>query len=216
MRRYAVLSKQNQSSLLIASFRHLRVQISHNLFLFFLAGHDTTASSLTASLYFFAKYPHMQEQAYQEVKNTLGDKDSIELDDLSKVIRLICANREHYPSLILLLQLSYLTMFIKETLRMRPPVGSGLARKVNKDGVVLGGYHIPKGTAVTASIWAAHYDSMYGSHPKPWSALDHSSIHPLVHSHRQWPDPHTFKPERFADEDKVGDILTFSAGPRIW
>lgn len=146
-------------------------EISHNLFLFFLAGHDTTASSLTASLYFFAKYPHMQEQAYQEVKNTLGDKDSIELDDLSK--------------------LSYLTMFIKETLRMRPPVGSGLARKVNKDGVVLGGYHIPKGTAVTASIWAAHYDS------------------------KQWPDPHTFKPERFADEDKVGDILTFSAGPRI-
>jgi cytochrome P450 len=35
---------------------------------------------------------------------------------------------------------------------------------------------------------------------------------------RQWPEPYTFKPERFAkDGENAGqDIWTFSTGPRIW
>jgi cytochrome P450 len=42
-------------------------------------------------------------------------------------------------------QLDYLSMFLKETLRMRPPVGGTTGRTVVADNVVMGGYVIPKG-----------------------------------------------------------------------
>jgi hypothetical protein len=55
-------------------------------------------------------------------------------------------------------------MFLKETLRMRPPVCSvgAAGRTVVADRVVLGGYVIPKGVTVSASIAALHYDETYG------------------------------------------------------
>jgi hypothetical protein len=59
-------------------------------------------------------------------------------------------------------QLEYLSTFLKETLRMRPPVGNTTGRTVIKDeGVVMGGYIIPKGVSVAPSIWSAHYDAKY-------------------------------------------------------
>jgi cytochrome P450 len=34
----------------------------------------------------------------------------------------------------------------------------------------------------------------------------------------QWPDPYTFKPERFAADKQAAkrDIWSFSTGPRVW
>jgi cytochrome P450 len=61
-------------------------------------------------------------------------------------------------------QLEYLAMFLKETLRVRPPVSqTGAAgRTVTADeGVVLGGYVIPKGVTVSPSIAALNYDEKY-------------------------------------------------------
>jgi cytochrome P450 len=56
-------------------------------------------------------------------------------------------------------------MFLKETLRMRPPVSTpgSAGRVVMADNAVLGGYMIPKGTFVSPSIPALHYDETYGA-----------------------------------------------------
>jgi cytochrome P450 len=142
------------------------LQISHNLFLFFLAGHDTSSSALTAALYFLAKHPHMQKKVFEEVQSVLGGNDEFTFADLSKVHhtlnwRLLAALVAN-PSLCLS-QLEYLSIFLKETLRMRPPVGGTTGRTVVADGVVMGGYMIPKGIAVSPSIFSMHYDEKYAS-----------------------------------------------------
>lgn len=46
---------------------------------------------------------------------------------------------------------------------MRPPVGGTTGRTVVADGVVMGGYVIPKGIAVSPSIFSMHYDEKYAS-----------------------------------------------------
>jgi len=65
------------------------LQISHNLFLFFLAGHDTSSSALTAALYFLAKHPHMQKKVFEEVQSVIGGNDEFTFADLSKVHQMV-------------------------------------------------------------------------------------------------------------------------------
>ena len=67
---------------------------------------------------------------------------------------------------------SYLDMFVKETMRMFPALPNFVVRTAGED-TVLAGQRIKRGTSVYMSVVAVHYDA---------------SI---------WPDPHTFKPERF-------------------
>ena len=68
------------------------MQISHNLFLFFFAGHDTSASALTAALYFLAKYPRMQAKAFDEVRSVLDDSDNFTFAHLAKVVPHVASN----------------------------------------------------------------------------------------------------------------------------
>merc|ERR1712226_1187590 len=44
-----------------------------NLWLFFLAGHDTTAISLAWTLHLLARYPEVQEKARQEALSLVGE-----------------------------------------------------------------------------------------------------------------------------------------------
>ena len=68
-------------------------EVHSNLFLFFLAGSDTTASTLTMCLYYLAIHPNFQERAREECK---------QLKELSY---------ESYS------QLNFLLSFVKEVLR---------------------------------------------------------------------------------------------------
>ena len=68
---------------------------------FVFEGHDTTATGLMWVLYYLAKFPKYQEMCRRECMEGVGDRD-LKLEDLSK--------------------LEFLNMFIKETLRLRPPV----------------------------------------------------------------------------------------------
>lgn len=69
---------------------------------FMFEGHDTTTSGIAFALLNLAKYPEMQRQVYEECRDVFGDKKSLTMQDLN--------------------QLSFLELFIKESLRLYPSV----------------------------------------------------------------------------------------------
>jgi cytochrome P450 len=86
-----------------------------------------------------------------------------------------------------------LDMAVQETLRLYPPAWIGPRR--SEVEFEFGGYRIPEGLPVNYSSWASHRL-------------------PEV-----FPDPHSFRPERFAPEERAklrkGAYVPFGAGPRI-
>nr|XP_044995181.1 cytochrome P450 4F6-like [Jaculus jaculus]XP_044995182.1 cytochrome P450 4F6-like [Jaculus jaculus] len=142
---------------------------------FMFGGHDTTASGLSWVLYNLARHPEHQERCREEVRELLRGRDTeeIEWDDLP--------------------QLRFLTMCIKESLRLHPPV-TDIIRYCTQDVTLPDGRVIPKGNVCGVSIFGVHHN-------------------PSV-----WPDPEVYDPYRFDPEnpEKRSPLafIPFSAGPR--
>ncbi|XP_021041529.1 cytochrome P450 4F6-like isoform X3 [Mus caroli] len=142
---------------------------------FMFGGHDTTASALSWILYNLARHPEYQERCRQEVQELLRGREpeEIEWDDLA--------------------QLPFLTMCIKESLRLHPPV-TVISRCCTQDVVLPDGRVIPKGTDCVISIFGVH------------------------HNPEVWPDPEVYDPFRFDPENPQKRsplaFIPFSAGPR--
>uniref|UniRef100_A0A2K6EWS9 Cytochrome P450 family 4 subfamily F member 154 n=1 Tax=Propithecus coquereli TaxID=379532 RepID=A0A2K6EWS9_PROCO len=106
---------------------------------FMFGGHDTTASGLSWVLYNLARHPEYQERCRQEVQELLRDHEpkEIEWDDLA--------------------QLPFLTMCIKESLRLHPPAPM-ISRRCTQDIVLPDGRVIPKGVMCIISIFGTHHN----------------------------------------------------------
>jgi len=108
----------------------------------------------------------MQKKVFKEVQSVLSSNNELTFANLSKVHhtlnwRLLAALVANLS--FCLSQLEYLSIFLKETLCMCPPVGGTTGHTVVTDRVVMGGYAIPKGIAVSPSIWSMHYNKKYVS-----------------------------------------------------
>ncbi|XP_072020683.1 cytochrome P450 4A7-like [Amphiura filiformis] len=142
---------------------------------FMFEGHDTTGCAIPWLMYNLAKHPEYQQKCRDEIQQLFDQKedDQLSWDDLCN--------------------LPYLTMCIKESLRLYPPVMS-IMRKLVKDVTLPNETVVPKGTNVTCSIIGLHYN-------------------PVI-----WPNPKEFNPERFTPENvknrHTHAFLPFSAGPR--
>jgi len=101
-----------------------REEVRGNMAIFFLAGHDTTATSLSSVLFHLALHPEFQQKAFEEAKE-LGTEHNFTDFDPNK-------------------SLDYLTAVIQEATRLAPPV-TALHRAATED-VTLGGHVFPKGT----------------------------------------------------------------------
>ncbi|KND04552.1 uncharacterized protein SPPG_00277 [Spizellomyces punctatus DAOM BR117] len=148
-----------------------------NTFLF--EGHDTTASGLVWIMYALAKYPEFQELARKEVDGVLDGKTELEHDELGK--------------------LPFTTMFVKECLRMYPPVPL-ISRRLPAT------FQIPNTPTLPSSI------------PVPEGGQCDMFIYALHHDPTLWPNPSEFDPYRFTPENSAGRdpyaFVPFSAGPR--
>ncbi len=117
-------------------------QIRDEVFTLFFAGHETTALTLTWTLYLLAQNPDVERQLLEELQQVLSGKTP-EVKD--------------YP------RLKYTEKVIKESMRLRPPVWA-LGREAARD-CTLGNYPIKKGTSVMVSQWVMHRDERYFSDP---------------------------------------------------
>lgn len=100
-----------------------------------------------------------------------------------------------------LANLPYLRACIDEALRLNPPVGSVLGRMVTEPGINVDGVYYPPGVEIGVAPFALHHNAEY------------------------FPDPYTFRPERWIVDDQAGftkevvqrqhsAFCAFSIGPR--
>uniref|UniRef100_A0A8C3W5Q7 Cytochrome P450 family 4 subfamily B member 1 n=1 Tax=Catagonus wagneri TaxID=51154 RepID=A0A8C3W5Q7_9CETA len=140
---------------------------------FMFEGHDTTTSGISWFLYCMALNPEHQRRCREEVLEVLGDRNSIQVDDLGKM--------------------TYLTMCIKESFRLYPPVPQ-VYRQLSKPVSFVDGRSLPAGSLISLHIYGLHRNSAV------------------------WPDPEVFDPLRFSSENVCRRhpfaFMPFSAGPR--
>ncbi|KAG1050371.1 hypothetical protein G6F43_007348 [Rhizopus delemar] len=123
-------------------------QLRHNIAVFFLAGHETTAHSLSFCLYQIAKDKHIQQKLREEIISVLGDN-----------------HMDVEPTLEQLKQMKYLNMVIKENLRLNGPLDLLPSRKAAKD-TYLKDIFVSADTEVVIDACAIHRD------PKNWKNPD--------------------------------------------
>ncbi|XP_055804767.1 geraniol 8-hydroxylase-like [Solanum dulcamara] len=102
----------------------------------FIAGTDTTSSTLEWAMVEVMRKPYIMKKAKAELAEVIGQGKAIEEADVAR--------------------LSYLQCIVKETLRMHPPVPF-LIRKVDQD-VEACGYFVPKDSQVLVHVWSIGRD----------------------------------------------------------
>ena len=109
----------------------------------FLAGHETTASSLSWTWWLLAQNPSAEAKLHAELDEVLGGR-APSMDDLAR--------------------LPYTGNVITESMRLYPPAW-GLARIVVEDHE-LGGYPVKKGMGVAMAQWVVHRDTRWYDTPE--------------------------------------------------
>jgi cytochrome P450 len=118
-------------------------QLRDEVITLFVAGHETTALTLSWLFYLLAENPHVQQCLYQEIEATIGNR-AITLEDLRKM--------------------PYLNMVIDETLRLYP-VG-WLFPRFAYQNTTLAGYDIKAGDMVLTSPYVLHRDPRWFPNPE--------------------------------------------------
>ena len=108
-------------------------RVREELVTLLLAGHETTASTLSWAFYLVDRNPGTAERLREEAVRVLGDRP---------------------PTYEDLHELTYTTMVVQETMRLYPPVWI-LPRKSLADDEV-GGYHVPAGSDVLICPYTLH------------------------------------------------------------
>lgn len=131
------------------------VEVRDNVVALFFGGQETTPTVITWAFGLLSANPEKREKLFEEIDRVLGGRPPT-FRDLSK--------------------LKYAEGVLDEALRLYPPF-SFIGRETLRD-VELGGYRIPKGTAMGFVGWTIHRDP------------------------RHWPNPEAFEPERHSPENR--------------
>ncbi|KAI1409848.1 putative cytochrome P450 [Hypoxylon sp. FL1857] len=108
-----------------------------------IAGGETTATSLTAALYYVLRSPEVRSKLVNEIRSRYKSYD--EIDSTSA------------------LQLPYLQAVINEAMRIHPSGAHGFPRI--SPGATVDGHWVPAGTEVYTSTWSVSHDERYFADP---------------------------------------------------
>lgn len=123
--------------------RVARQRLRDELVTLLLAGHETTASTLSWTLHLVDRHPAVRERLRDEARGALGDR---------------------LPEYADLHRLTYTTMVVEEAMRLYPPVW--LLPRLATAPDTIGGYRVPAGADVLISPYTLH------RHPAFWTAPD--------------------------------------------
>jgi cytochrome P450 len=118
-------------------------QLRDEVMTFLLAGHETTALTLSWTWHLLSQNPDAEAKLQSELEDVLAGRTP-EFSDLPK--------------------LQYTERVVKESMRLYPPAWS-LARTVIKE-FDIGGHRIPAGANVVMSQWVMHRDPRYFPDPE--------------------------------------------------
>ncbi|WRX28171.1 Cytochrome P450 - like 10 [Theobroma cacao] len=140
----------------------------------FAAGGETSSTTVEWALSEMIKNPRVMKKAQDEARRVFNERGRVDESGIH--------------------ELEYLSLVVKETLRLHPS-GPLLPRECSEDCVV-DGYEVPAGTKIIVNAWAIGRDP------------------------RHWKEAEKFHPERFLDNsiDFRGldfELIPFGAGRRI-
>jgi cytochrome P450 len=127
------------------------LQLRDQVMTLFLAGHETTANSLSWTWYLLAQHPEVEAKLTKELQDVLGGRP---------------------PTVADLPRLRYTDYVVCESMRLYPPVFA-FGREALQ-ACTLGGYEIPAGATVIMSQWIMHrhpryFDNPEEFHPDRWA-----------------------------------------------
>ncbi len=115
--------------------------------IFFLAGFETSSTTLSLASYALATNSEVQDRLLAEIDEIAPRREDVTYENICK--------------------LTYLDWVISETLRVYPPAVLS-AREASKD-FTYGNFTIPKGTDVAFSIWIIHHDPEIWEDPEKFN-----------------------------------------------
>jgi cytochrome P450 len=121
-------------------------QLRDEVLTFLLAGHETTAVSLSWTWYLLSQHSEVELKLREELRQVLGGRTP-QLEDLPRLL--------------------YTDKVVKESMRLYPPAWS-LARTVAKE-IELAGYQLPVGSNVVMSPWILHRDPRFFAQPEQFN-----------------------------------------------
>ncbi|KIW12678.1 hypothetical protein PV08_09956 [Exophiala spinifera] len=111
-----------------------------------IAGSDTTAASLTCMFFELAMHPEYASMIQKELEEALTSSAE--------------------PDAVALRKLSFLNAVIDETLRLHPPVPSGVQRMTPPEGMTIADVYIPGDTIVQIPSYTLSRDERYFEQPE--------------------------------------------------
>lgn len=119
-----------------------REELIDEIGVFFLAGHETTASVLTWAFFILATRPDILERLRAEVEDIAGD-GPVTIQEVK--------------------QLGFVRNVFRETLRLYPPIT--FIPRVAAERATIGRFRVKKGAMIMVSPWTAHRNALLWRNP---------------------------------------------------
>ncbi|CAF1539394.1 unnamed protein product [Rotaria sp. Silwood1] len=134
-----------------------------NVFLFMVAGYETTSTALAYSTYVLATKQDIQEKLVEEIENSNwnDNNNGVEAYDTAT-------------------NLSYLDLFVREVLRMYPVTSKAMTRECNTTTTVCD-HIIEKDSIIQPDVFTIHYN------PDLWGPEDPNMFYPERHLVKRHP-----------------------------
>ncbi|CAF1333431.1 unnamed protein product [Didymodactylos carnosus] len=139
-------------------------EVIANVFLFMIAGYETTSTALAYCTYVLANHPEEQLKLQEEIDEYLLQNEDEEDPDYDVINRM-----------------PYMDMVIKEVLRMHPIAISGIMNRECTQETDICGIKITKGAIVQPDVYSIHYDQ------ELWGPQDVNNFCPERHLTKRHP-----------------------------